>query len=43
MRRDERLKGFHSVSPRLFDLSLGGRMEKVKDWFIAIGKRRSMV
>jgi len=43
MRRAVRHQGFHSLSPRLFDLSLGGRMEKVKDWFIATGELKSMV
>ena len=43
MRRAVRHEGFHSVSPRLYDLILGGRKEKVKDWFIATGERMSMV
>ncbi len=43
MRRVVRHLEFNYVSPRLSDLSLGGRMEKVKDWFIATCERRSMV
>ena len=43
MRRVVGNQGFHSASPRLSVLSLGGQIEKVKVWFIAIGECRSMV
>jgi hypothetical protein len=43
MRRVVRHQEFHFVPPRLFDLSLGGRMEIIKDRFIATCEGRSMV